>query len=270
MSIKSGWITYADQQGYFAYPENVSEPLPAIIIIQEIGGVNDHIEDVTRRLAAAGYAALAPDLFAVNGKRPAAFSQDRLDRALSFVRRLPPNTWRDPAARDSELAKLSEPDRSEIGETCDRMLACVSNLSAFVPQLREAVHHLRAQHPVTRNQRVGCVGFCMGGGLSALLACEEPELSSAAVYYGSTPPQDKISSLKCPVIGFYGANDQRINAGIPDFDKGLQSLGKTYERYLYDGANHSFFNDDTRAYNVKAVRDSYVKLLSFFYTTLAE
>ncbi len=270
MTIKGSWITYGDQRGYFAYPEHASEPLPAILVIQEIGGVGTHIEEVTRRFAAAGYAALAPDLFAVNGARPAHFSQDRLDKTLDFVRQLPPNVWRDPAARGKELAKLEEPDRSEIGETCEQMIGAVSKLSQFVPHLRKAVHHLQNEESRTKNQKVACVGFCMGGGLSALLACEEPELSGAAVYYGMTPPKEKIPSIKCPVIGFYGGNDQRINVGIPTFEEGLRSTGAHYEHYIYDGANHSFFNDDTSSYNVKAVRASFVKLITFFYQTLSD
>jgi len=93
----------------------VSEPLPAIIVIPEIGGVNEHIEAVARRLAAAGYAVLAPDLFSINGKRPATFFQERLVKALGFVRKLPPIAWRDTEFRNVELAKLPDPDCSEIG-----------------------------------------------------------------------------------------------------------------------------------------------------------
>ncbi|MBF0548483.1 MAG: dienelactone hydrolase family protein [Candidatus Riflebacteria bacterium] len=57
MANKGEWIEYGTRRGYFAAPEKVSEPLPAIIVIQEAWGVNEHIEDVTRRFAAAGYAA---------------------------------------------------------------------------------------------------------------------------------------------------------------------------------------------------------------------
>lgn len=270
MSIKGSWIHYADQRGYFAYPENTSELLPSIIVIQEIWGVNEHIEDVTRRFAAAGYAALAPDLFAVNGKRPAVFSPDRISKAMKFIRQLPPAAWKDPVARNTELSRIAEPDRSKIGETCNQMLAGIGRLSEYIPQLRKAVHYLRKEQPKTKNQKVACVGFCMGGGLSALLACEEPELSGAAVFYGSTPPEERIPSIKCPVIGFYGANDQRVNSGIPVFEESLHTGGKTYEHYIYDGANHAFFNDDSQSYNVKAVRDSFVRLMTFFHKNLSD
>ena len=68
MAIKGEWVRYGDEVGYLALPEQAAAPLPGVLVIQEIGGVNEQIEDVTRRIAAAGYVALAPDLFAVSGR----------------------------------------------------------------------------------------------------------------------------------------------------------------------------------------------------------
>jgi carboxymethylenebutenolidase len=270
MAIKGQWIEYGDQKGYFAAPEKTSAPLPAIIVIQEAWGVNEHIEDVTRRFAAAGYAALAPDLFAVGGVRPVALSRERIEKAMKFMRQLPPAAMGNPAARDAELAKLPESDRKEIGETFGQLFGGPGRLAGYIPRLREAVRHLRTTQKETKAQKVACVGFCMGGGLSALLACEEPEISGAAVFYGTTPPADKIPSINCPVIGFYGGNDQRVNAGIPVFEEAMRNAGKSYEHFVYEGANHSFFNDDGQAYNVKAVRDASVRLLTFFHKILSD
>ena len=270
MAIKAGWIEYGGEKGYFAVPEKAAEPLPAIIVIQELFGVNDHIEDVTRRFAAAGYAALAPDLFVTNGARPAALTPRRIEKAMKFMRQLSPAAWGNPAMRDAELTKLPEPDRTEIGETFGKLYSGgPDRLAGYMPRLRAAVRHLRTGQQETKEQKVACVGFCMGGGLSALLACEEPEISGAAVFYGSTPPADKIPSIRCPVIGFYGGNDQRINAGIPMFEEAMRAAGKSYERFVYEGANHSFFNDGGQSYNVKAVRDSFVRLLTFFHKILS-
>jgi len=270
MSIKGKWIEYGEHTGYFAAPEKASLPLPAIIVIQEAWGVDGHIEDISKRFAAAGYAVLAPDLFAVNGKRPASLTPERIAKAVTFIKQLPPTVWGNPELREKELAKLPGPDGVEIGETFGQLFGGPGKLAGYVPQLRDAVRHLRTTQHETKDQKVACVGFCMGGGLSALLACEEPEMSGAAVFYGSTPPIDKISSIQCPVIGFYGANDQRINAGIPAFEEALRNAGKSYEHFVYEGANHAFFNDDSQAYNVKAVRDSFVRLLTFFFKTLSD
>jgi carboxymethylenebutenolidase len=270
MAIKGEWIEYGGQKGYFAAPEKAAEPLPAIIVIQEAWGVNEHIEDVTRRFAAAGYAALAPDLFAVNGERPAPLSRGRVEKVMKFVRQLPPGAMGNPALRDAELAKLPDADKREISETMGQVFGGPGRFAGYMPQLRDAVRHLRTRQQQTKDQKVACVGFCMGGGLSALLACEEPDISGAAVFYGSTPPVEKIPSINCPVIGFYGGNDQRVNAGIPLFEEAMRNAGKSYERFVYEGANHSFFNDDGHSYNVKAVRDSFVRLLTFFHKILSD
>jgi carboxymethylenebutenolidase len=95
----------------------------------------------------------------------------------------------------------------------------------------------------------------MGGSLSALLACEESELSGAAMYYGGAPDEAKISAIACPVIAFYGGNDQRVNAGIPAFEAAMKKEGKSFEH---------------RVYEVNASRDSFARLLSFFANTLVE
>ena len=88
MAIKGEWIRYGDQAGYLARPERAADPLPGVVVIQEVFGVNSQIEDVTRRIAAAGYVALAPDLFAVEGERPAPLSQERIAAAMRIMGRL--------------------------------------------------------------------------------------------------------------------------------------------------------------------------------------
>ena len=65
------------------------------------------------------------------------------------------------------------------------------------------------------------------------------------------------------MIGFYGGNDQRVNAGIPAFAEGMQAAGFPFESHVYPGANHGFFNEVGRSYQVAAARDSYIRLLSF-------
>jgi carboxymethylenebutenolidase len=177
----------------------------------------------------------------------------------------------DPATRDAALAKLGEAERARIKETFGQVFSFVApgRVETLVPPLVQAYRHLSKERPETRGQRIACVGFCMGGGLSALLACEEPELSGAAVFYGMTPAAEKIARITCPVIAFYGAKDQRVNAGIPGFQEAMRTAGKSFEHHVYEGAGHAFFNDDGASYDVKASRDSYARLLAFFSTTLA-
>jgi carboxymethylenebutenolidase len=271
MPVKSEWIRYGDEIGYLAWPDRAAPPLPSVIVIQEIGGVNDQIEDVTRRIAAAGYAALAPDLFAVKGTRPLPLSRERIGETMAFMGRLPPGSYGNAAVRDAELAKLPAAEAARILESMGQIWGSVTpeRTAGFIEKLRAAVRHLRTERPETLGQATGCVGFCMGGGLSALLACEEPELSAAAIYYGNAPAAEKIQHIKCPVIAFYGEKDQRVNAGIPGFEEAMREAGKFFEHHVYKGANHAFFNDASPVYDVKAARDSFARLLMFFAKSLA-
>jgi carboxymethylenebutenolidase len=268
MSIKSEWIRYGDQIGYFACPERGKKPLPSVVVISEIMGVNDQIEDVTRRIAAAGYAALAPDIYAKGGERPEALRRERVDEAMAFMETMPPKARFDTAVRDEAMAGLAPDKKARILESFGAIFSMVNYVPTFVAPLREAVAYLRNERPESRGTKVGCVGFCMGGGLSALLACEEPELSAAAIYYGNAPSVDKVEAIACPVMGFYGSLDERVNATIPAFEEAMARHGKSFERHIYNGANHSFFNDSGPGYDVDAARDSLARLLGFFSTRL--
>jgi carboxymethylenebutenolidase len=271
MGVKAEWIHYGDQTGYFAVPERAAAPLPAVLVLQEVGGVNDQIMDVTRRIAMAGYAVLAPDLFAVDGVRPAPLSRERIGEAMAFMAKLPPAAMGDPAVRNAELAKLPEAERLRVAETMTQIFssAAPGRMDGFLGSMKKAFRYLRAERPETRGQKVACVGFCMGGGLSALLACEEPELAGAAVYYGTAPAAEKVPAIRCPVIAFYGAKDQRVNAGIPAFAEAMRESGKSFEHHVYEGAGHAFFNDAAGSYEVKAARDSFARLLAFFARVLS-
>ena len=107
----------------------------------------------------------------------------------------------------------------------------------------------------------------MGGGLSALLACEDSILAGAAVFYGSAPPAELVQRITCPIIGFFGGLDQRVNAGIPAFTEAMKAAGKSFEQRTYEGAQHGFFNDTRPTYDVRAARDSFVLFLEFLQRT---
>ena len=120
MSLKTEWVPYGsggEYAGYLAYPANAPKPLPGVLVVQEAWGVDAHIEDVTRRFAAAGYVALAPDLFAVEGKRPEPLAAGRMAEVLAFVNEAPPTVMSDAAARDAALAGRPEAERARIGES---------------------------------------------------------------------------------------------------------------------------------------------------------
>jgi carboxymethylenebutenolidase len=269
MAIKGEWIQYGERIGYFARPERAREGLPGVVVISEIMGVNDQIEDVTRRMAAAGYAALAPDIYAEAGVRPPALRRERVDEAMVFMETLPREARFDPAVREKAMATLPADKRERILESFTTVFSQMQRLPSFIPPLREAVAYLRQERPESAGQKVGCVGFCMGGGLSALLACEESEISAAAVYYGSAPAAEKVANIRCPVMGFYGELDQRVNAGINAFAEAMQAAGADFASHVYPGANHAFFNDSGPTYDADAARDSFARLLLFFQKNLA-
>ncbi|MCV4784220.1 dienelactone hydrolase family protein, partial [Escherichia coli] len=81
-----------------------------------------------------------------------------------------------------------------------------------VANLLEALKVLKAT-PGVQADRLGAVGFCFGGGLTWRLATEAPELKAAVPFYGPAPDLAKVPNIKAAVLGIYGGNDARINAG---------------------------------------------------------
>jgi carboxymethylenebutenolidase len=135
MRITTDWVCHDGRLGYLAWPERAATPLPAVLVIQEIWGVDAHVQDVTVRLASAGYAAFALDLYATNGRRPESMTVERIAEVQAFMNTLPRATWMNPAERDVELAKLSEPLRTRINETYKALFAGIESLDRFVPPL---------------------------------------------------------------------------------------------------------------------------------------
>ena len=85
------------------------------------------------------------------------------------------------------------------------------------------------------------VGFCWGGGQSFRYATNSKSLKAALVFYGSGPTsEDDIKKIECPVYGFYGENDARINATISKSKVQMAAAGKKYDPIEYKGAGHGF------------------------------
>jgi len=252
---------------YVAYPDRAALPLPAIVVIQEAWGVDPHIEDVTRRFAQAGYVAFAPDLFATSGVRPEPLSRERIANFLQFFNALPPNVWMDQPKRDEALAALPEDKRAPLVETMTTIFSNTTN-DAYLEPILAATEFCRGSYAPSRGQRVGAIGFCMGGRLSARTACADPKLAAAIVCYGMSPPEEMVEKIRCPVLGLYGKNDKRINDTVPAFQEAAKKHDKRLEAFFFEGAGHAFFNDTRPSYNVAAARESFVEMLAFFETNL--
>ena len=105
------------------------------------------------------------------------------------------------------------------------------------------------------NGKAGAIGFCWGGGLVNSLAVSDPGLGAGVAYYGRQAAAADVPNITAPLMLHYGGLDERINAGIPEFEAALKAAGKTYEIFVYDGANHAFNNDTSEARYNKAAAD---------------
>jgi carboxymethylenebutenolidase len=127
---------------------------------------------------------------------------------------------------------------------------------------RAAIAYLRT-HP-DGNGKAGAMGFCWGGGAVNDLAVAEPDLAAGVAYYGRQPNVADDPKIRAPLMLHYGGLDERINAGIPAFETALKQAGKTYEIYVYEGANHAFNNDTNAArYDKDAADQAWARTVAF-------
>jgi dienelactone hydrolase len=201
-------------------------PVPAVLVIQEAFGLNGHIKDVARRVAAEGYVALAPDLYWRGGKGRTV-GYDQLPEAIALMQSL--------------------------------------NDAGIVADVGSAVSYLEKQ-PFVRADRIGITGFCMGGRVSFLAACELPDKIRASVpYYGGGIPVEKTEKLRCPVLAFFGDKDAFIPLdSVERLRSEAKRLGKQVEVVVYPGADHGFFCNERASYHAAAAADSWERLKRFF------
>jgi len=126
-----------------------------------------------------------------------------------------------------------------------------------------AVKYLKTQPNSTG--KVGCTGFCWGGGMTNQMAVNCPDLDAAVPYYGMQPTADQVPSIKAPIMAHYAGEDARINQGIPAFEEALKKNNKKYQIFMYEGAQHAFNNDSNpERYNEKAAKLAWSRTIAFF------
>jgi len=98
------------------------------------------------------------------------------------------------------------------------------------------------------NGTLAVCGFCRGGGWAFMYANLNSKLKATYSFYG-TPPEspEQVVNIPCPVYGFYGENDERVNAGIPKAEELMKAAGKKYEPVIYKSAGHGFMRSGERA-----------------------
>ncbi|MGD9762869.1 MAG: dienelactone hydrolase family protein [Candidatus Binatia bacterium] len=198
---------------------------PAVLVIMEAFGLNDHIKGVAARVATQGYAALAPDVYYREKNNVVAY--DQLPDAIRLMSRL----------ADDKIA---------------------ADISA-------AVQYLQSQDFV-RADRIGIMGFCMGGRISFLSACRIPGIAASVPFYGGGIGAllGEASNIQCPMLLFFGGQDAYIpNDEVARIEKALSELGKRAEVKLYPDAPHGFFCDERDSYRADTARDAWKHLNAF-------
>jgi carboxymethylenebutenolidase len=158
--------------------------------------------------------------------------------------------------------RATEPDEA-------RKLAMSMEREVASREIDGAIAWLKQHHGMAK---VGCVGYCMGGGLALATAMRPTSnVDAVHVYYGGgMPAAEQIATIKVPVLGSYGAEDPGIPvASVQMLDEALDEAGVPHEITIYEGAGHSFFNDTRDSYREDPAMDSWMKSVAWFEEHLA-
>lgn len=262
MEINRSWVKQSlegqPMQAYLARPKALGDQaLPTVLVIQEIWGVDDHIQDMADRFATAGYQAIAPDLYSL-GETPEALTAPRIQAVKQFLDTMPPEGWGNPAVRDEHIDRLPAPEAQNIRATLG-LLFGGRDTDGYIKQMQNWVTYALDRHP-----SLVSIGYCMGGQLAFLLSARDPRPKAAVCNYGRAPSEEEMAHIEVPVYGFYGETDHALTDAVPSVAESMKRLGKTYHYKIYKGAGHAFFNDTRRSYNVDAARDAWAETLHFF------
>ena len=136
--------------------------------------------------------------------------------------------------------------------------------------LLAAVQYLKSRKDV-KADRIGSIGWCMGGGYSLDLAIADPTLAADVINYGhlATDPA-RIRQIHAPILGLFGAQDQGIPpADVHKFEQDARQMGKKIDVVIYPDAGHAFENPNNKAgYRPKDAADAWQRTLEFLAATL--
>jgi len=204
--------------GFLALSPNDTRQ-PALLVLQEFWGLNEHIKDVTRRVAGEGFVALAPDMY--DGK------------------------------------VTTDPVQA-------RQLLTAMDPAVALEKLNGAVAFLK-DHPQVDKEKIGVIGFCMGGFLALNLACHNRDIRVATPFYGRIPPDTVLNNLTAPVLYIFGEQDHHLPAADVDrLEAFIRKTGRNGGVVRYPQADHAFFNDTRKeVYREADARDAWVRALAF-------
>jgi carboxymethylenebutenolidase len=224
---------------YVARPSG--EVKGALIVIHEVWGLVNQMKGVADRFAAEGYLALAPEFLGELGiteklageLQSELFDPERRHKAQPKIR--------------ERMAPMQAPGFGE----------------ATLAGVQECFSYLAGQAGV--NGRIGITGFCFGGSYSFSLAVHQPKLKLAIPFYGHADfSVEELKAITCPILAFYGENDERLMTALPELKTKMKEAGVDFRPQVYPNCGHAFFNETNPfAYNKAAAEDAWEKTLSF-------
>ena len=232
----------------FALPAYVALPAGrargAIVVLQEVFGVNSHIRNVADGYAAAGYLAVAPATFhRVKAGVELGYTAEDVGAGVALK---------------AAVEALASPKGSAVTPLV------MQDIQAAVKYASVAAN-MATQDTVTQGgpgSKVGIVGYCWGGLLTWRAACLLTGVSAAVPYYGGgmTVGAEPARQPKCPVLCHFGDQDQHITLPTVQAFKAAQ---KTVEVQIY-AADHGFNCDQRGSYNAEAATLALERTLAFF------
>jgi carboxymethylenebutenolidase len=211
------------------------EQPPFVVVIHENRGLNEHIRDVARRVALAGYRVLAPDFLSIDGGAT-------------------------PADEDQARTAIGALDMPRV----------VATGAALIDFLHSPQHGIR---PFDRRpNRVGIVGFCWGGAMvNRLAVVSDGDLGAAASFYGPAPDPSEAPQVHSPLLIHLAGRDDRVNATARPWAAALQAAGKDVTVMDYPDVDHAFHNDTSEArYNRAAAERAWAATMDFFRRHLSD
>ncbi|MCY3734191.1 MAG: dienelactone hydrolase family protein, partial [Chloroflexi bacterium] len=159
-------------------------------------------------------------------------------------------------------AVTAEPDEAQ------KLMMTLQEPNALV-DMSGAVAALQARDDV-RSDRIGVTGFCLGGGMSLLLAMNNPAVTASAPFYGVPGAgMGDAGQIQGAVMGFFAGRDEWINAEVVEgIQSALDGAGVRNEIHMYEESDHGFFNDTSDIYDAEAAADTWDKLKAFFASEL--
>lgn len=185
---------------FIGFPE-VKNKATVVVLIHEIFGLTDWVRSVVDQMAEAGYIAIAPDFLSGHGPNGGG--------SESFG----PN--------DNVRGKIQGLTDAQVNADLDAVVAHVKTLPAS-------------------NGKVVVGGFCWGGRRTFNYAVTGAPIAAGLVFYGDAPPAETMAKIRTPIYGFYGGNDARITAAVPQVTEQMKAAGKVFDQVTYDGAGHGF------------------------------